>query len=139
VDLAELMTELVRTSVPPEADARIKTDPATPRIVGHYDPLRRAFSNILRNAVEATGGHGPIRVSVAPGAEGAVVRIADRGPGVRAADRARIFQPYVTTKTEGTGLGLAMVRQTVEAHGGRVWVEDTPGGGATFVVEVRGM
>ena len=136
VDLNELLAELVRTSVPPGADARIKADPATPRVTGHYDPLRRAFSNILRNAVEATGGRGPVRVSVAPADGGAAVRISDRGPGVRAADRQRIFQPYVTTKSEGTGLGLAMVRQTVEAHGGRVWVEDTPGGGATFVVEL---
>ncbi|HEU5359439.1 MAG TPA: HAMP domain-containing sensor histidine kinase [Gemmatimonadales bacterium] len=136
VDLNELLAELVRTSVPPGADARIKADPATPRVTGHYDPLRRAFSNILRNAVEATGGRGPVRVSVAPADGGATVRISDRGPGVRAADRQRIFQPYVTTKSEGTGLGLAMVRQTVEAHGGRVWVEDTPGGGATFVVEL---
>lgn len=134
VDLSELLGELVRTSVPPEADARIKADPATPHITGHYDPLRRAFSNILRNAVEATGGRGPVRVSVAPAPEGAMVRISDRGPGVRASDRQRVFQPYVTTKAEGTGLGLAMVRQTVRAHGGEVWVEETPGGGATFVV-----
>lgn len=138
VDLGELLGELVRTSVPREADARIKADPTTPHVAGHYDPLRRAFSNILRNAVEATGGRGPVRVSVAPGDGGAVVRISDRGPGVRTSDRMRIFQPYVTTKAEGTGLGLAMVQQTVEAHGGRVWVDDTPGGGATFVVALPG-
>jgi signal transduction histidine kinase len=136
VDLGELLGELIRTSVSPEADARIKADPATPHISGHYDPLRRAFSNILRNAVEATGGRGPIRVSVAPTEDGASVRISDRGAGVRPSDRQRVFQPYVTTKAEGTGLGLAMVRQTVVAHGGRVWVEETPGGGATFVVEL---
>lgn len=136
VDLGELLGELVRTSVPAEADARIKTDPATPHVSGHYDPLRRAFSNILRNAVEATGGRGPIRVSVAPTPAGAAVRISDRGPGVRPSDRQRVFQPYVTTKAEGTGLGLAMVRQTIEAHRGTVRIEETPGGGATFVVEL---
>ena len=62
------------------------------------------------------------------------MRIADRGPGVRPSDRERIFQPYVTTKKDGTGLGLALVRQTVEAHGGTVAVEENGGGGGAVFV-----
>jgi signal transduction histidine kinase len=88
---------------------------------------------VLRNAGEAQEGRGEIRVTLRPTAEGAEVRIADRGPGVKPSDRERIFQPYITTKKDGTGLGLALVRQTVEVHGGTVVVEDNPAGGAVFV------
>ncbi len=136
VDLGELVTELVRTAVPADVPVQLHADPATPRITGHYEPLRRAFSNLLRNAVEAGGERGGLEVSAAPlGQNGAEVRIADHGPGVPEELRERLFDPYVTAgKSNGTGLGLALVRQTIEAHGGRVRHEPTPGGGATFVV-----
>lgn len=133
VDLHELLEELTRTSLPPEVSTLVIADPTTPRIMGHLDPLRRAFSNALRNGAEAQGGRGELRVGITPWQGGAEVRIADRGPGIRPSDRERIFQPYVTTKKDGTGLGLALVRQTIEAHGGKVMVEENPGGGAVFV------
>ena len=134
VDLRELLEELVRTSLPPEVTTVVVADPTTPRIHGHLDPLRRAFSNVLRNGAEAQGGRGELRVTITPWQEGAEVRIADRGPGIRPSDRERIFQPYVTTKKDGTGLGLALVRQTIEAHGGTVTAEEHGNGpGAVFV------
>ncbi|HEU4570375.1 MAG TPA: HAMP domain-containing histidine kinase [Gemmatimonadales bacterium] len=132
VDLGELLEELARTSLPPEVTVRCAVAPGTPHVVGHLDPLRRAFSNVLRNAAEAQEGRGEIAVSVAPREDGVEVRVADRGPGIRPSDRERIFQPYVTTKKDGTGLGLALVKQTIEAHGGTVRVEENPGGGAVF-------
>ena len=136
VDLGELLAELLRTSIPAEVPVQVEWDPATPRITGHYEPLRRAFSNLLRNAVEAGTGPAGLEVSCRPlGQNGAEVRIADHGRGVAEEMRDRLFDPYVTAgKADGTGLGLALVRQTVEAHGGRVRHEPTPGGGATFVV-----
>jgi two-component system sensor kinase FixL len=73
---------------------------------------------------------------ITPWQDGAEVRISDRGPGIRTSDRERIFQPYVTTKKDGTGLGLALVRQTIEVHGGTVAVEENPGGGAAFVFRI---
>jgi signal transduction histidine kinase len=136
VDLGELLAELARTALPPEMPTRLEIDPGTPRITGHYEPLRRAFGNLLRNAVEAGAGRAGLAVSCAPrGADGAEIRIVDHGPGIPADLRSRLFDPYVTGGKEGgTGLGLALVRQTVESHGGHVHLEDTPGGGATFVV-----
>jgi signal transduction histidine kinase len=135
IDLRELLTGLLRTSVPADCPARLDTPSALPPVLGHFDPLRRAFGNLLRNAVEAAGPASPIEVSVGLRAAGAVlVRVVDHGPGVPAELRERVFDPYVTTKSEGTGLGLALVRQTVETHGGKVRISETPGGGATFEV-----
>jgi signal transduction histidine kinase len=136
VDLGELLTQLVRTALPPAATAQVDVDPMTPRITGHFEPLRRAFGNLLRNAVEAGAGPAGLRIAARPlGENGAEIRIIDHGPGVPEELRARLFDPYVTGGKEGgTGLGLALVRQTIEDHGGRIRHEPTPGGGATFVV-----
>ncbi len=135
VDLGELLGELARTALPAGVTPEITLDPATPRITGHYEPLRRALSNLLRNASEAVGGAGSVGLSCRPlGQNGAELRIVDHGPGVPEVLRDRLFDAYVTGKEGGTGLGLALVKQTVEAHGGRVWHEPTPGGGATFIV-----
>jgi signal transduction histidine kinase len=137
VDLAELLEELSRTSVPPTMRTRLMLDPATPVIEGHYDPLRRAFSNILRNAVEACGGLGEIEITACPEGTGARISIRDHGPGIPPELEDRIFDPYCTGKEGGTGLGLALAKQSVEHHGGSIAVEPTPGGGATFLIGLR--
>jgi signal transduction histidine kinase len=137
VDFTELLAELARTSLPATMTARLKLDPKTPVLLGHYDPLRRAFSNLVRNAVEACEERGVLDISAAPDAAGGVrIEISDRGPGVPADVAGRIFDPYFTGKPGGTGLGLALVKQTIEMHGGTIAVEETPGGGATFVVRI---
>jgi signal transduction histidine kinase len=138
VDLVELLEELARTTLPPGMTPRLELDPATPTLLGHYDPLRRAFSNILRNAVEACGGTGTIEIAAGAEDGGAWVTVRDHGPGIPAELEGRIFDPYCTGKEGGTGLGLALARQTVELHRGTIAVEPTPGGGATFVVRLRG-
>ena len=136
VDLVELVEELARTSVPEGVAVRVSANGGGRRTVqGYYEPLRRAFANLLRNASEAMGGRGAIDVAVTahPGG-GVAVAIADHGPGVAEELRPRVFEPYFTTKADGTGLGLALVRQTVEAHGGAITLAQTPGGGATFTL-----
>jgi signal transduction histidine kinase len=138
VDFTELLSELVRTSLPPTMKTTITLDPSTPVILGHYDPLRRAFSNLLRNATEACGEEGAIDISVAGAATGGVrIQISDHGPGVPSEIAERIFDPYFTGKPGGTGLGLALVKHTIEMHGGTIRLEETPGGGATFVIEMQ--
>lgn len=101
---------------------------------GHYEPLRRAFANLYRNAAEAMNGSGAIDVTVTGDGAGLAVTIADHGPGIRDDLRQRVFEPYFTTKDDGTGLGLALVRVTLEAHRGTISVSETPGGGATFAI-----
>jgi signal transduction histidine kinase len=138
VDFTELLAELARTSLPATMRARMQLDPSTPVLIGHYDPLRRAFSNILRNAVEACEERGIVEITAAPDQNGGVViEIRDHGPGVPPEMADRIFDPYCTGKAGGTGLGLALVKQTIEMHGGTISLSETPGGGATFQVRMR--
>ena len=137
VDFTELLAELARTSLPAAMTAHLRLDPETPVLMGHYDPLRRAFSNILRNAAEACEERGTLDITAAPDKEGGVhIEISDHGPGIPADAAGRIFDPYFTGKPGGTGLGLALVKQTIEMHGGTISLKETPGGGATFVVRI---
>jgi signal transduction histidine kinase len=133
VDLVELLEELGRTAVPEQVAVAVHAN-GRRSIQGHYDPLRRAFSNLFRNAAEAMGGRGTIDVGVAGEGRGIVVTVADHGPGIPPELRGHVFQPYMTTKVDGTGLGLALVRQTVDAHSGTIAASETPGGGATFTL-----
>src|SRR5229473_91266 len=134
VDLMDLLMDLSTSAVPSEISVAVRANGEPCRLLGHYDPLSRAFANLLRNAAEAMGGHGAIDVGVTRDGAGLVVTVADHGPGIPPELRQRVFEPYFTTKQDGTGLGLALVRQTIEAHNGTISVVDTPGGGATFSV-----
>ena len=134
VDVAELLEELGRTSVPDGVEVRLTGNGGQRTILGHYEPLRRAFANLYRNAAEAMQGQGAIDVTVSSADAGLLVTIADHGPGIPDDLRQRVFEPYFTTKSDGTGLGLALVRITMEAHGGTISVGETPGGGATFSI-----
>ncbi len=134
VDLVDLLMDLGKSAVPPEVAVRVRANGEPCKVLGHYDPLRRAFANLLRNASEAMNGCGEIDVAVARDGDGLVVTIADHGPGVPDELRQQVFEPYFTTKQDGTGLGLALVRQTIEAHNGTITATDTPGGGATFSI-----
>jgi signal transduction histidine kinase len=137
VDLVELLTGLARSSVPPTMTVRLALDPDLPTVLGHHDPLHRAFSNIVRNAVEACGGEGVVELAAARVDGGVRIEIRDHGPGVPPEVTSTLFDPYVTAKSGGTGLGLALARQTIEMHQGSIALEATPGGGATFVVRIR--
>jgi signal transduction histidine kinase len=138
VDFTELLEELARTSLPPTMKTKLTLDPSTPVILGHYDPLRRAFSNLLRNATEACGEEGALDITIAADGDGGVrIQISDHGPGVPPEMADHIFDPYFTGKPAGTGLGLALVKQTIEMHGGTIRLEETPGGGATFVIGMQ--
>jgi signal transduction histidine kinase len=138
VDLVELLEELGRTGVSDGVRVSVHANGGPRSLLGYYEPLRRAFANLYRNAAEAMKGRGAIDVTVTgdgPGEGGGLaVTIADHGPGIPAELRQRVFEPYFTTKDDGTGLGLALVRVTLEAHRGSISVGETPGGGATFAI-----
>src|SRR6266480_2546704 len=134
VDLVDLLMDLGKSAVPAEVDVSVRANGEPCKLLGHYDPLRRAFANLLRNASEAMGGRGSIEIAVSRDGNGLAVTIADHGVGIPDDLRPRVFEPYFTTKRDGTGLGLALVRQTIEAHNGTITVAETPGGGATFSI-----
>jgi signal transduction histidine kinase len=141
IDLRELLDYLLRTHLPPAISWRLDAPEELPLIQGHHDALARAFANLLLNAVDALdGGAGTVHVAleVAAEAEGEVIeaRIADSGPGIPPEHLERIWEPDFSTRSRGTGLGLALVRQTVQAHGGRAWARNRPGGGAEFHIQL---
>lgn len=103
--------------------------------------LRQAFNNLCRNALEACleGGvppHIAIEAAHDPGQPVLRISFVDNGPGVEPGLATRIFQPFVTTRARGTGLGLAVVQKIVVTHNGRVTVQPEPGGGARFIVSL---
>jgi len=146
VDLGELLEGLAKSTVPAESPARIECVGEAPLVVGHFEPLRRAFQNLLLNAVEAVREtvlsgppeRPPVAIQLAPtdlqGRPAVRVTITDRGPGIAPDAIGRVFEPYFTTKAHGTGLGLAIVRQTILDHGGTITAANAPGGGAAFTV-----
>lgn len=136
LDVGELLEDLLKTSLPEGMTHFLDVEPGTPTILGQYDPLRRAFANLIRNAVEACDGQGHLEVTVDHHPGQVRVTLLDHGPGIPPEIRPRIFEAYFTRKDDGTGLGLALVKQAVELHGGTIEVQETPGGGATFVVQL---
>jgi two-component system, NtrC family, sensor histidine kinase HydH len=101
--------------------------------------LRQVFANLLENALFAASPAGSVWVRGRATAGWVSLDVEDSGPGVDAATRRRLFQPLVTTKDSGVGLGLALVKRIAERHGGSVEYADRPGGGARFTVALPGM
>jgi signal transduction histidine kinase len=100
--------------------------------------LRQAFSNLLRNAVDACAEARPPHISFQSEVDFSLrvlrISVADNGPGIAAALREKVFQPFFTTKRDGTGLGLALVQKIIVFHNGRVAITTTPPGGASFQI-----
>ena len=104
------------------------------------DRLAEAIENILENAVQHSPAGGEVTVELTTfeeaGRTWARCAVADRGPGFQAEDLAQVFEPFFTRRRGGTGLGLSIAQKTVAQHGGRVLVENRPGGGALVCVEL---
>jgi two-component system sensor kinase FixL len=109
---------------------------AAPPIPADPDMLRVVFHNLLVNSAHAMQGKGRIRVAVAPSDAMCRIEVADAGPGIPPDIRDKIFTPFFTTKSRGTGLGLPTVKRLVEAHAGAIAVECPAAGGTTVVIEL---
>jgi signal transduction histidine kinase len=94
--------------------------------------MERVFLNLITNAVEAMPQGGKVEIRAERNGTGVVVRVDDTGPGIPESVRQQLFEPFVTSRKTGLGLGLALSRQTVLEHGGDLWVEDGGAGGAHF-------
>ena len=107
--------------------ARISADP---------EQLRRAFGNLVLNAMDAMPEGGTLRIRTTHHGGGVRIKISDTGQGLTEEECGRLFTPYYTTKQHGTGLGLAIVQSVVSDHQGKIAVVSQPGRGATFVIDL---
>jgi two-component system, LuxR family, sensor kinase FixL len=121
------------------------------RVVFQFDPsvdlvlvdkvqVQQVLLNLLRNAMEAleTSDRRELVVSTAPAADGMIaVSVADTGSGIEPRIAAQLFQPFITTKREGMGIGLSISRTIIESHGGEITMEPNPGGGSIFRFTLR--
>jgi signal transduction histidine kinase len=162
-ELGPMLDEAITVAVGRRGKAGVEVRrsfaPAIPPFLMDRGLLRQVFVNLVLNALEATGETGRVTVTAevepAPDAasipyspagstgdpwadarEIAVVRVADDGPGIDERDRERVFQPFFTTKTHGSGVGLAVAKKIVGGHRGMIDVARTPGGGAEIVVRL---
>ncbi|MBK9190420.1 MAG: GHKL domain-containing protein [Crocinitomicaceae bacterium] len=127
-----------------EYEFSIELESDKPAIIwADKDLLLRVFNNLIKNATQAVKpqedfeGSGKVEVSLEETADYFVVAIKDNGIGISDSQREKIFVPYFTTKSTGTGLGLAMTKQIIENHGGKIWFESIPGEGTTFYVSLK--
>ena len=112
--------------------------PGLPAVMGHRGQLQELFLNLIFNAIEAMDGKSGERVlslkSERRDGDGIVIRVTDTGPGIDPKSLDNIFDPFVTTKPQGLGLGLAICRMIVERHGGQMLASSDQGGGAVFEI-----
>jgi nitrogen fixation/metabolism regulation signal transduction histidine kinase len=104
--------------------------PSPVAVTGDALLLSRAVHNLVLNALEAGSPDSTVEVAVRAEGDRAVLEVLDRGPGLAPEVRGKLFEPYVSTKRRGSGLGLSLVRDIAGRHGGEVTLEDREGGGA---------
>jgi two-component system, OmpR family, sensor histidine kinase KdpD len=119
----------------------VSVDETMPRVHADAALLERAVANIVGNALAWSPADRPVRIDACTVGERVDLRVVDRGPGIPPDQRDRMFQPFQRlgdqSNNGGTGLGLAVARGFVDAMGGAITVEDTPGGGLTVVVSLE--
>lgn len=145
VDMGALVREVVDGFAPLAHHVEFATR-VEPGVVARIDrdTFRQVLLNLLDNAAKYGPRGGVVQVGMAVVGFNLRVWVKDGGPGVPREDRARIWEPYrrldrgADAAVGGSGIGLAVVKDVVDLHGGRAWVEDAPGGGARFIVEIPG-
>ena len=121
-----------------DGDIKLNTVPGKIMIRADKTQMNRLFTNLIQNAIEACDGHERCRIELNEVQVDGVVQISikDNGAGIPNEMQSKIFVPNFTTKSSGTGLGLAMCKGIAEQAGGRIWFETQKGEGSTFYVEL---
>ena len=138
LDLNELIGEVLGLYESSSATISLELAVDLPPILGDATQLRQVIHNLLRNAEDALEGDGSGRISIATRANSrhAELLITDNGPGFPAEILPRIFEPYVTTKAKGTGLGMPIVKKIVDEHQGTIEIRNAPEGGARICIRL---
>jgi signal transduction histidine kinase len=113
----------------------IKVQPSLPLVPGDHERIVQVLSNLVSNAIKFTPAGGTISIQVQQGRGEIQVRVSDTGPGIASEDLSKVFDRFWQVKEtahKGAGLGLAIAKGLVEAHGGRMWVESESGKGSVF-------
>ena len=137
IDIAETVLSATADYMPIAFDngrhIAFEPPPGPIMVCGYQWAVESIVTNLIENAVRAEPADGTVIVRVTADA---TVEVVDHGEGVAPADREKIFEPFwrKSDATPGTGLGLAISRELIDKLGGRIWVEQTPGGGATFKI-----
>ena len=122
-------------------DVSFRLDPAVDLVLADRIQIQQVLVNLIRNAIEVmaeTPGRRRLEIAAVADRESLVrVSVSDTGLGIAPEIAKQLFQPFVTTKRKGMGLGLSICRTIIEAHGGKIWVEPNPGGGTIFYFTLR--
>ena len=140
VEIGDLVAETAGL-IEPEArrlgvrlEQRLAAD--LPRVTADRDRLKQVLLNLTRNALEAMPDGGTLRMEAASTARPVTLAVVDSGPGIPAESRARLFEPYYTTRPDGSGIGLWIAQQIILAHGGSLQAANAPEGGAVFTIRL---
>jgi signal transduction histidine kinase len=139
VDLAVLAREAIErlTDAGALRDRSVRVIADRPVLVAaDAGKLRQVIANVVVNAAEATSSTGTITIDARSNGDCAMLTVADDGPGVLPEIKDQIFEPFVTTKSRGTGLGLAIAYAIIDAHGGRISIESSPGAGTLVSLQL---
>ena len=127
---------LNRLELRPSVTTVCRSDPGVPELMADAEQLERVFMNLALNAQEAIPFGGELTISTRTDGDCAEVQFSDTGVGIAEEDKDKLFEPLFTTKSRGTGLGLAVCLEIVTKHGGAIDVESEQGEGSTFIVRL---
>jgi two-component system sensor kinase FixL len=138
VDLVPLVrtTANLLSTDPALREVEIQVEGTAPPVSADPDMMRVVFQNLLINGAHAMQGKGRIRVAVEPVDSTCQIAFVDAGPGIPPDVRDKIFTPFFTTKTRGSGLGLPTVKRLIDAHNGQITIDCPPAGGTTVVIRL---
>lgn len=136
-NLNQLITgALHNMAIPQNIEIIIEVEEGFPALKVDPIMMKRVFSNLVTNAIQAMPKGGKLAIRASKKKHTASISISDTGEGIAEENLSKIFQPFFTTKSKGQGLGLAVCKRLVEAHGGEITVESKVGKGSTFTIKI---
>ena len=142
IDINDLINEIIELYKNSGFKIDLQLDNSAPQIEADVGRLRQLLHNLIKNAMEAmeTTDQQQLNISTRCAEEHACrfveMKVEDTGPGIPEDMLGHLFDPYMTSKPKGSGLGLAIVKKIVEEHGGMIWAENAPKGGACIIMRL---